>query len=305
MGKITYCLRNRNVILVLALLLGLFFPQGVNLMQYLTLPALGIVMVLSTMGVSGSVFRSPRSLMAPAFLGILMNYVVLTGFILGMSALLIHDEELWRGFIIVALVPPAVAVIAFTESLKGNSTYSLIGTMGAYMGALIIMPPLALKLLGSNLLDPNRISLIAVVLIIVPLVLSRILLRKGIGRRVEPIKGTITNWCFFAVFYTIVGLNQHIFVEEPFRLVPIVGIAVASMFFLGFIIERIGRFLGVDPEITTSLVLLGTIKNYGLAAGISLALFGNQTALPATVSTIFMFVYIIWLPITLRRPIAS
>jgi BASS family bile acid:Na+ symporter len=55
------------------------------------------------------------------------------------------------------------------------------------------------------------------------------------------------------------------------------------------------KLFRIDPKITTSLVLLGTIKNYGLAAGIALALFGEQTALPATVSSIFMFVYVIWL----------
>jgi len=45
----------------------------------------------------------------------------------------------------------------------------------------------------------------------------------------------------------------------------------------------------------TSLLLLGTQKNTGLAAGLALALFSDQTAIPATVSTIFMIVYIIWL----------
>jgi BASS family bile acid:Na+ symporter len=45
----------------------------------------------------------------------------------------------------------------------------------------------------------------------------------------------------------------------------------------------------------TSLVLLGTLKNYGLAGGLALAIFSKRTALPATVSVIFMIVYIIWL----------
>ncbi len=44
-----------------------------------------------------------------------------------------------------------------------------------------------------------------------------------------------------------------------------------------------------------SLVLLGTIKNYGLASGLAIAFFNKQTALPAAVSSIFMFVHIIWL----------
>jgi BASS family bile acid:Na+ symporter len=45
----------------------------------------------------------------------------------------------------------------------------------------------------------------------------------------------------------------------------------------------------------TSLVLLGTQKNTGLAAGLALALFSEKTAVPATISTIFSLVYFIWL----------
>ena len=50
----------------------------------------------------------------------------------------------------------------------------------------------------------------------------------------------------------------------------------------------------------TSLILLGTQKNTGLAAGLALALFSEKTAVPATVSTIFMIVYIIWLSLQQR-----
>jgi len=53
--------------------------------------------------------------------------------------------------------------------------------------------------------------------------------------------------------------------------------------------------LRIESETITSLVLLGTLKNYGLAGGLALALFSKRTAVPATVSVIFMIVYIIWL----------
>jgi predicted Na+-dependent transporter len=107
-----------------------------------------------------------------------MSYVVLAGFILGISAIIIHEEDIWKGFIILAVAPPAVAAIS-----------------------------------------------------------------------------------------------------------------IASTFFLGLIIDSVGRLFRIDSKITTSLVLLATIKNYGLAGGLSLAFFGKQTELPATVSTIFMFIY--------------
>jgi BASS family bile acid:Na+ symporter len=295
MDRIKNLLRNRNFILFMALMLGLLLPKGTRWTEHLTLPALAIVMSLSTMGVSGGLFRSLRSLIIPAILGILMSYVVLAGFILGMSAIIINEEDIWKGFIVLAIVPPAVAVIPFTEFLKGNSTYSLLGIIGAYLGALIIMPLIVFKFLGSSSFDLGRLSIIPILLIIAPLVISRLLLWKRIDEQLESIKGTITNWCFFVVSYTIVGLNQDVFIRQPLSLVPVAAIAIASTFFLGLVIECVGKLFRIDPKITTSLVLLGTIKNYGLAGGIALALFSKQTALPATVSTIFMFVYVIWL----------
>ncbi|MCJ7774491.1 MAG: hypothetical protein MUP22_15310 [Desulfobacterales bacterium] len=296
-------LRNRNFILLLAAMFGLLLPQGSRWTANLTLPALAVIMSLSTMGVSGNVFRSPRSLIVPAILGILMSYVVLAGFILGIGAIIIHEENIWKGIIILAVVPPAVAIIPFTEYLNGNSTYSLIGTTAGYLGALIIMPLIVFKFLGSSSFDLARVPMITALLIIVPLVISRILLWKRIAEKIEPIKGTITNWSFFVVFYSIVGLNQDIFVGQPLRLVPVAAIAIASTFFLGLVIDLVGRLFRIDSKITTSLVLLGTLKNYGLAGGLALALFGKQTALPATVSTIFMFIYIVWLGFKVRRPV--
>ncbi len=69
----------------------------------------------------------------------------------------------------------------------------------------------------------------------------------------------------------------------------------AILFFLGLVIEKLGGVFRIDPKTLTSLILLGTLKNYGLAGGLALALFNKWTAVPATVSVIFMIVYIIWL----------
>jgi len=267
----------------------------------LTLPALALIMTLGVMGVPGNVFRSPGALLIPALLGIIMNYLVLASFILVMSMVIISDTELWTGFVILAGVPPAVAVIPFADFLKGSRTYALIGSVGAYLGGLIIMPLMSFSLLGQVFYDPLKLLMIMAELIVAPLILSRILLWYGIDKRLAFIKGTITNWGFFVVVYTIVGLNQDVFVNNPFRLVPIIAIAIGSTFFLGWFIERVGAFFRINRETVTSIILLGTLKNYGLAGGIALTLFGKQTAIPATVSTVFMIVYIIWLSFKKRR----
>jgi BASS family bile acid:Na+ symporter len=300
MYKALRLLRNRNFILFSSLGLGLLWGGGAPWTKETTLPALALVMTLSTMGVSGSEFRSPRTVLLPALGGFAINYVLLGGFILGLNFLLINDEALRSGFILLAVVPPAVAVIPFTGFLGGNNTFSLIGAMGCYLGALVITPLMAVQFFGSAFIDPLKLLIILVELIIIPLILSRILRWTGIAARIEPFKGTITNWSFFVLTYTIVGLNRRIFLGQPLSLAPVVVIAIASTFFLGFAIEKVGTRLGGDPRTVTSLVLLGTLKNYGLAGGLALAIFSERTALPATVSVIFMIVYIAWL--AYKRP---
>jgi BASS family bile acid:Na+ symporter len=295
MYRVQRLLRNRNFILFAAVVFGLLWGEGAQWTKSLTLPALALVMTLSTMGISMGELRSPRALLIPALSGLGMNYALLGGVILGLSMLLIRDEALRSGFIIIVAVPPAVAVIPFTGFLNGNSTFSLCGSIGGYLGALIITPLIVLGFLGTGSIDPLTLLIILVELIIVPLILSRILVWTRIAAKIEPFKGTITNWSFFVVAFTIVGLNRAVFLETPLSLIPVASIALASTFLLGLAIERVGVLFPIDQKTLTSLILLGTLKNYGLAGGLALALFSKRTAVPATVSVVFMIVYIIWL----------
>jgi bile acid:Na+ symporter, BASS family len=287
--------------MILALATGLIWGEGAEWTEQITLPALAIVMTLSVTGITGNTFRSLRTLIAPGIIGIFMNYVVLGGFILGLSKLFIHDEALWSGFVILAAVPPAVAVIPFTLFLKGDTDFSLIGTLGAYLGALIITPLMAILFIGTSFVDPLKLMTIIVELIFAPILFSRILIMTGISRLIDPIKGDITNWSFFLVSYTIVGLNQKVFLAQPFSLLPVAIISVASTFLLGWIIEVVSKIARIDEKKTISIVLLGTLKNYGLSGGLALSFFDTKTALPSTVSVVFMIVYIIWLEFKKNR----
>ncbi len=301
MNKTKRLWQNRNGILLFALTCGLSLPQGAHWTNLLILPVLAIVMTLSTMTVSSKLVRTPKALFPPALIGIGMNYVLLAGFLLVVSAVLIREEAIRSGFVLLAAAPPAVAVIPFTDFLNGDRIFSLTGTMGAYLGALVIMPLMAIGFLGSSFIDPLQLLIIMVQLIIIPLILSRILIWTGLASRIEPMRGAITNWCFFLLTYTIVGLNREVFLGEPLSMIPVAIIAIGSTFLLGFLIECMTKLLRLDSQISTSLVLLGTLKNYGLAGGLALALFSKQTAVPSTVSTVFMIVYIIWLGVKKAR----
>jgi BASS family bile acid:Na+ symporter len=252
-------------------------------------------MALSTMEIESTAFRRPRSLLFPALLGIIMNYIILGNIIIGMAALMIRDETIWIGFVLLAAVPPAVAVIPFSGFLRGNGPLSLFGTVGAYLGALAIMPLIALGLLSSVAFDPFKLFVIILELIVLPLAISRLLIRKGLKVRIEPYRGAVTNWSFFVVLYTLVGMNRDIILGQTLTLLPVAAISVASMFILGFLIDWVLSLFHIPKETRTSLVLLGTLKNQGMAGGFALTLFSQEAAIPAAVSTMIMIGYVIWL----------
>jgi BASS family bile acid:Na+ symporter len=193
-----------------------------------------------------------------------------------------------------------VGIIPFTAFLDGDMKFSLVGTLGCYLGAFVITPLLLFTRLGSNAGFQISLFITLIELIVIPLALSRILLHTSIASRIAPVKGLVINWCFFLVVYTIVGLNREVFLNRPLSLIPAAVVAGTSTFLLGCIIENVGRHIRVDPKILKSLVLLGTSKNAGFAAGLALTLFDKQTAIPSTITTIFMLVYIIFLDLRKR-----
>jgi BASS family bile acid:Na+ symporter len=293
--------RNRDFILLSAVMCGLVVGRGASWTEPLVLPALAIVMTLSTMGVRSEMLRPPRVLWRPALAGLMLNYLLLGGVLLGLNSLMVQEPAMKDGFVLLVAVPPAIAVIPFTDILRGNTTFSLLATVACYLGALIITPLIALAFFGASYIEPRSLVVVIVELIALPLLISRVLLWTSMAARLEPIKGTITNWSFFVVTYTIVGLNQELFLQRPLTLVPVFVIALISTFILGGVIDKVGRSMRIDRSTLTSLVLLGTLKNYGIAGGLALALFSKKTAIPASVSSIFMIVYIIWLDLQKRR----
>jgi BASS family bile acid:Na+ symporter len=298
-------LRDRNVIMLLGIAVGLAWGDGAAWTEPLTLPGLAMVMTLSTIGISGSLFRPISSIVTPGLAGIAMSYLVFAGVTLTLSLLLVGDPALRTGFVLLAAVPPAVAVIPFTLFLKGNTTFSLMGTIGGYLGGLVIMPLITLIFIGAGFLSPFKVILILVELILAPLFASRILMWLRLNRYLEPVKGTIINWTFCVFTYTVVGLNRDIFLHRPGSLLVVAAIAVTSLFVLGWAIERVGRLMGLSDEVITSLVLLGTLKNYGIAGGIALALFSREAAMPSTISAIVMILYIVWLEYRKRWALAN
>ncbi len=287
--------RNRNFLLILSLVLALPAGQAAPVLEPLVLPALGLVMTLALLEVSGDMFRSPRGLALPVLVGLGLNFGLNGGLVLGLSALLSAREAFFTGFVLIAAAPPAVAVVPFTAVLRGDRAFSFLATVGCYLGALAITPLMAVGFLGTAFIHPFKIVKILLLLIVLPFFISRVLRWTHLAARLEPVKGALTNWSFALITYTIVGLNRELFLHHPLALLTPIAIALTSTFGLGEVISRVAKVWGLGREITVSLVMLGTLKNAALAGGLALNLFDKPTAVPATVCTIFLIVYFIWL----------
>ncbi|MFC2024702.1 bile acid:sodium symporter family protein, partial [Chloroflexota bacterium] len=207
--------RNMGFILALAFVIGLTLPQGAVQTGPAVTPLLSIIMTLSIMGVSPRIFLDFKRVSRPVLLALLLNYVVLTFTVIGLATLLIPDYELWAGFVLLAAIPPAVAVIPFSYRLGGNTGFSLVGTVASYLAALAIIPLIAISFLGANLIAPERLLITMAVLIAIPLGVSQLLRRTGVAAKLERYRGTVVNWGFFVVVYTIVGLNRGAFLGQP------------------------------------------------------------------------------------------
>jgi len=101
----------------------------------------------------------------------------------------------------------------------------------------MIMPIMVLAFLGPGLVDPSNLIIIMTELILAPLIVPRFLIRIRMDSRLESIKGVITNWSFFLITYTIIGLNRELILAQPLFLLPVALIAMASTFLLEWVMR--------------------------------------------------------------------
>lgn len=252
-------------------------------------------MTLSATNITSRDFTTIRAIPGTILISLLLNYVVMGGVTLLMAWWLVDDPEIWAGFVIIAAAPPAVAVVPFSYILGGNILFSLVGMTGAYLAALGIMPLAAVLFFDVKFFNPIDLLLILGQLVILPIIISRLLLFTGWARRINQWRGIITNWSFFVVLFTIVGLNRQAFFGEFNTLLKITIIAIVISFILGEVIELVAKAWRLNQETSISLILMGSMKNYGLASGIMLALFSERAAIPASICAVFGILRFIWL----------
>ncbi len=262
-------LRNTSLIFLLSILLGMTIPGPAQHTESLITPALLLMMSFSLTEID---LRAKGDL-RQAFVGFVLNYVLLSGLILLLSYKL-EDDALRNGFVVMAAVPPAVAVLPMTRLLCGDVRLSLYGEAISYLASLALMPGLIFLFTSKTGVSLGYVVQIALLMILLPAVASRFLRRLKLDS-VLPI-----NLGFFLLTYTVIGLNSSAIFEGA---TSVASIAIARTFGIGAAVYIASSISRVAFPRRISYTLFGSYKNLGLAAAVAVVLFGPEAGVPAAV----------------------
>ena len=279
-------LRNSAAVLTLAVVLGFFIPGPAHRYEFLIIPALFMMMAFSMAGIDLRVPRPKR-----AVIGFLLNYLLLSGFILALSYIL-EPEPLRQGFVVMAAVPPAVAIIPLAKLLDGDVGLALYSEALSYLASLLLMPAIIFfftSKAGVGVWDTVKVVLL---LIALPILASRHIDRL----KIDPVLPI--NAGLFVVTYIVVGLNSDAITGE---LPGVAFIAVARTFFLGAMVYLAAALAGVDYPQRITYTLMGSFKNLGLTATVALLLFGPKAGIPAAFCILTETAFYILLSVLARR----
>jgi BASS family bile acid:Na+ symporter len=283
-------MKNRNIVFLSAVGAGLLFPA---LSFYLIDAVLISLVIIMTLSLAQIVFEPIyiKKQARQAFVAFLMNYVLLTGIIL-LSTRLLTDPDLIVGFVVMAAVPPAIAVIPFTNFLRGDAFLSLVSSTLLYLISPILVPLIVHLGAGFKGIDTTSLIKVLVELIILPIGLSRIIIRLDFYERIKRSQDVIINFFFFILIYAVVGVNQRAFFQDTIGIIS--AICFLRTFVVGTFVHSLAKFLGIDEKTAITYTLFSSYKNLGLTATMALALVGERACIPAAVCIpfeVFLFTY--------------
>jgi BASS family bile acid:Na+ symporter len=192
-------------------------------------------------------------------------------------------SPLWEGFVVMAAVPPAVAVVPVTKMLHGNVQQTIISLSFLYIIALVLTPIILLVFLGEQVAFGNMLETV-VKFIILPLIFSRFLRRLPLSSKQNSI---LVNVCFFLVMFAIVGLNRMALVQDTYLLILLTAVIMIRTIGTALAVFIIGEKRNEDREIVIPLALFASFKNDGLGLLIAATVLPPLASVPFIIAIIF------------------
>ena len=232
-----------------------------------------------------------KSFLHVTFQSFILNYLIFGTIILSI-AYFIFDDVIFNGFVVIAATPPGIVIIPFTYTFKGDLDYSFRGILGTYLLSIFLTPLIISYFTEGLILSPIIIISVIVKIIIIPILLSRLLIIKKIYPITEKVRGKVVDWGFGFIIYIAIAINRDIIFSDittvlKSAFVLIIAIFISSIAYL-FITRKTK-----NKKIQVSKNLMLTMKSSGFAIAVTIILFEQKTAIPATVMSIIVLLWLI------------
>jgi BASS family bile acid:Na+ symporter len=290
-----------NLIFLIALICGITLPQGFRAGKTLILPALMVIITITLLKFPRGFFRHPGSLLYSSVKSNVMNYLVLGNFIILAGAFLIRKQELWVGMVLIAAMPSSLEIILLGNLSRIEKISIFTALAGTYLGALLIIPLAGLCFFKYIHLNHWNIIVVILGLILLPMLVSRIIIEQEWDKIIKKHEETAINCSSFIVFYAITANSINFLMNWSSDLFIICLIAFVSTFLFYFAIRQAGFYFHGQENNINMFILLGTMKDCGLAGGIALTVFNQEAAIPPLIFAIFTFIYMNWLKFRFRH----
>ncbi len=287
---------NRNTIMLLALFLGLFAGGPAKDIEFLSMPVLSFMMIVSLVFFDFKIFRSSKKVWPYLFSGIFFNYILSGLILMGLVYFLMpYQRDIFLGFLFIIFAPPGVVIVPFATIFKGHIDYATTGVLGGYLILLIIFPLLMFFIEGSyNVSLIWDIIKILLALVIIPLIISRFLRHQKTYRFVSNYRGPLINWSFFIIIYIVIGINRSLFINDIGSLLWPVIVLCIFLFGFTYLLDKVLKKMKFDVAMRRSQILMFAVKNNGFSAVVSLNLIGAQAAIPSAALSIVLLLYLIY-----------
>jgi len=290
-NRILRFINHRDVVLLLALVVGLALGDQTRILSEYAVWILAIVMLFSTTGFTFRSWIPFRGVIKDIVKAVFLNYIVF-GLIVVLATSFIPDagdySYLRKGLFIIVAAPAGPSIIAFTALLKGNLEYSVNGVFGITVASLFLTPLLLFLLLDGSEISPLLLMPMLLKLIVLPLVISRFLRHKKIFPVVKKAQPTIVKWGFFFVIVPTVGLSRDVIFAEPQLVLIAAAVFMAAIYVLGFLYYLIAR-KKENPRNIISGILITVVKSSAFSAVVAFSFFEESVvALPSAVLSIFV-----------------
>ena len=217
-----------------------------------------------------------------ALTSILLSYLVNTGITLLLGSLFITDNrEIWYGWVMLASMPCAIAVVTASILMKENMETAVLAVTATYVSGLVLTPLLSFALIGDAV-NPLEILKYIVLFIIIPVILSRFTPRLHMSRS---FKVPAINLLMAAMVFCSVNSNRGTMIDDPAFILLILGVVILRLVILHALMWMLIRRSGFAQGSEGTYLVLGVWKNTGLSISMTMVLLA---ATPTSVIPCFL-----------------